>query len=244
MTGVYYCDPCANRPCTKENCFMMGGPCCCTSDKAYAKKSDTNYFETTGCSMLKPVIADEGVMDAVAEFSDKHPDKDSMWKIVRRYGLEGIYMNVRVITREEFIKTIAGPIALEVVDRPVGITLEDFAEAHHMRYTEAAKYSRIGGNADDLYYNCCHMPIKHGALELLVYYYVAIIDIPNHIGTRIANVLVRNYKDLDTFIKADPNDLMLLRHIGKASVPYILQLQDAIRTAVKKEDKNEPRAET
>ena len=243
MTGVYYCDPCANQPCTKENCFMMGGPCCCTSDKAYARKFIKDGFGTTGYS-LKPVIADEGVMDAVAEFSDKHPDKDSMWKIVRRYGLEGIYMNVRVITREEFIKTIAGPIALEVVDRPVGITLEDFAEAHHMRYTEAAKYSRIGCNADDLYYNCCHMPIKHGALELLVYYYTAILDIPNHIGTRIAHVLSRNYKDLDTFLKADPAKLTLLRNIGKASVPYILQLQDAIRKAVKKEDKNEPRAET
>lgn len=153
-------------------------------------------------------------------------------------------MNVRVITREEFIKTIAGPIALEVVDRPVGITLEDFAADHNMRYTDAAKYSRIGIQADDLYYNCCHMPIKRGVLTLLVYYYAAILDIPNHLGTRIAHVLSRNYKDLDTFLKADPNDLMLLRHIGKASVPYILQLQDAIRTAVKKEDKNEPRAET
>lgn len=243
MTGVYYCDPCANRECTKENCFLMGGPCCYTSDKAYAKKSNANYFSTTSYS-LKPVIADEEVMDAVAEFSAKHSNKDSMWRIVRRYGLEGIYMNVRVITREEFIKTIAGPIALEVVDRPAGMTLEDFAETHHMRYTEAAKYSRIGCNADDLYYNCCRMPIKQGAFELLVYYYAAVIDIPNHIGTRIANVLARNYKDLDTFLKADPNDLMLLRHIGKASVPYILQLQDAIRKAVKKEDKNEPRAET
>lgn len=243
MTGVYYCDPCANQPCTKESCFMMGGPCCCTTDKAYALKSNANCFSTTSYS-LKPVVADEEVMDAVAEFSAKHSDKDSMWRIVRRYGLEGIYMNVRVITREEFINTIAGPIALEVVDRPAGMTLEDFAEAHHMRYTEAAKYSRIGCNADDLYYNCCHRPIKQGAFELLVYYYAAIIDIPNHIGTRIANVLVRNYKDLDTFLKADPAKLMLLRHIGKASVPYILQLQDVIRKAVKKEDKNEPRAET
>jgi hypothetical protein len=222
---------------------MTGGPCFCTSDKAYAKKSNTNCFGTTSYS-LNPVVADEEVMDAVAEFSAKHPDKDSMWKIVRRYGLEGIYMNVRVITREEFIKTIAGPIALEVVDRPAGMTLEDFAEAHHMRYTEAAKYSRIGGNVDNLYYNCCHMPIKHGALELLVYYYAAILDIPNHIGTRIANVLVRNYKDLDTFLDADPVKLTLLRNIGKASVPYILKLQDAIRKAVKKEDKNESRAET
>lgn len=242
MTGVYYCDPCANQPCTKESCFMMGGPCCCTTDKAYALKSIDP--DKIGCYSLKPVVADEEVMDAVVKFSDEHPDKDSMWKIVRRYGLEGIYMNVCVITREEFIKTIAGPTALEVVDRPAGITLEDFAEAHHMRYTEAAKYSRIGCNADDLYYNCCHMPIKQGVFELLVHYYAAILDIPNHLGTRIANVLVRNYKDLDTFIKTDSAKLTLLRNIGKASVPYILQLQDAIRKAVKKEDKNEPRAET
>lgn len=243
MTGVYYCDPCANRPCTKENCFMMGGPCCCTSDKEYAKKSGTNYFSTIGYS-LKPVIADEEVMDAVAEFSAKHPDKDSMWKIVCRFGLEGIYMNVRVITREEFIKTIAGPIALEVIDRPAGMTLEDYAEAHNMRYTEAAKYSRIGGKAYDLYYNCCHMPIKQGAFELLVHYYAAILDIPNHLGTRIAGVLARNYKDMDSFLNADPAKLTLLRNIGKASVPYILQLQDVMRKEVKKEDKNEPKAET
>jgi hypothetical protein len=221
---------------------MMGGPCCCTSDKAYAKKSINP--DKIGCYSLKPVVADEEVMDSVVKFSDEHPDKDSMWKIVRRYGLEGIYMNVRVITREEFVKTIAGPTALEVIDRPDWMTLEDFAAAHNMRYTEAAKYSRIGIQADDLFYNCCHMPIKRGVLTLLVHYYAVILDIPNHLGTRIANVLSRNYKDLDTFLKADPNDLILLRHIGKASVPYILQLQDAIRKAVKKEDKNEPRAET
>lgn len=33
---LYFCDPMMNRECTKENCFIKGGTCQCTSNIFFA----------------------------------------------------------------------------------------------------------------------------------------------------------------------------------------------------------------
>ena len=34
---LYICDPKKNVTCTKEGCYINGGPCFCTSNKEYAE---------------------------------------------------------------------------------------------------------------------------------------------------------------------------------------------------------------
>lgn len=36
---IYFCDPGINTQCTKEGCFLRGGPCCCTANPDFGMKN-------------------------------------------------------------------------------------------------------------------------------------------------------------------------------------------------------------
>ena len=226
----YYCAATQNYQCTKEGCFLNGGPCCCTINKRNAlvtiDKTDKHNYK------MVPAVANDKVADAIAELSETIPAAE-MRRLWKRYGVEGIYMNARVISERNFITTVAGPGAYEAYYRG-STTLEEYAAEHHIRYTDASKLSRLAINAHDIYTKYCRLPLQAGITGILIHYYGAKMDAPHHLNARVIGVFERNFYTLDQLLNASEDDIMGLTNIGKSTLPYALKLQETIREVVKK----------
>lgn len=228
----YYCSPSLNKECTKEGCFLNGGPCCCTTDPKYAARTleriDRMNFK------LVAAVANDDVADVIAQLSGSLSSQE-FYEQRKQYGLEGMYINACVISQKDFITTVAGPEAYAAYNRGA-ITLEDYAAAHNMRYTDAAKLSRKGDNANYIYCKYCRMSLKMGITGILIHYYGAKLDAPQNLRTRVAGVFERNFFTLDRLLNASEEDIANLMNIGKTTLPYALKLQKDIREAVKREN--------
>ena len=61
---VYLCDPEKNELCSKEGCYILGGPCKHTTDKAYEKKQTNQdkiaeIVRTMDSERLAEIISEE-----------------------------------------------------------------------------------------------------------------------------------------------------------------------------------------
>lgn len=55
--GFYNCDPYKNIECTKENCFINGGPCYSTTEEEFKVENEIRYYLKQMLALIEP--ADE-----------------------------------------------------------------------------------------------------------------------------------------------------------------------------------------
>lgn len=225
---IYLCDimHVGANPCPRTFCVMNGGECCCTKDPAQALHN----------SYHKPIEADDKVVDGIVEttsfmfqhYNDTEGVKQYICYFAQLLGLGGFYLNAKVLSFEEFVIAYAGVDAYNVFKREG--SLEDYAEAHHIRYTRALTLLGKAKAAYRIYYDASHMPLSKGTLLLFVNYYSTKLDDCEHnCARRIATALCHKYSTINQLLSATDEDISNVLNLGVKTIPYAIKLRDIIR---------------
>lgn len=67
---LYYCDPNKNIKCTKESCYIHGGPCELTKHKEYEMENEIRFYLKQMIACMEPDEIDENGENC---FKPSHP---------------------------------------------------------------------------------------------------------------------------------------------------------------------------
>ena len=223
---IYFCDMTNPRvPCSKTGCILNGGPCCCTTD----------WRNSLHDTHKKRMVCDQKIVDGVCEtvsfmfehYDDDNAVKEYIWTYMQMFGIGGFYLNAKVLSFDEFMNSYAGPEAYDVFKREGSI--EDYAEAHGLRYTKTLYLSRKAHVAYEIYKSASYVPLARGTMILFVHYYSTKLNCDPNLYKRVASALCNRYNTINELLSATDNDISQVMNLGVKTIPIAIQLRDMIR---------------